>query len=180
VDDIEIQIWVTAIGTVLSFVSGWLLYLLSDSMKKKNDISTICKSIISELNDIKTYLETRKKPLLKITSNPTDPSDENLSFHTHHLGISSFDSMLYSGIFRDLDTNTQIKLSKIYGEIKLSNASSTRIWELITKDQKYSTTHLTNVQNYANVLDKKYDEIKDAIPDVISLLNKKINTKPRN
>lgn len=34
-DDVPTQIWVIGIGTVLSFVSGWLLHLLNNQIKKK-------------------------------------------------------------------------------------------------------------------------------------------------
>ena len=174
-DEIEVQILVTGIGTVLSFVSGWLLYLLNDLIKKRKDISTISKSIISELNDIKKYLEARTKPLLEITS---DPNGKTLSFHGYSLETTSFDSIMYSGIFRNLDTNIQIKLSNIYGRIKLSNEQNSRIWGLATSVQTHTTRYLENIQNYADELDKRYDEIKDAIPELTSLLNKKSSTKP--
>ena len=177
-EEVGTQIWVIGIGTVLSFVSGWLLHLLNDYIKRKSILSKMYTSIISELNNTKKYLDTRKIPMLEIIPDPNDPNEKTVRVHGHSLETSSFDSMLYSGIFRDLDTDNQLKLSEIYGKIKLSNQTSARVYEMLNSDQSVSTRHLNNVQNYSIALDKRYDEIKDEIPNILKLLNNK--SKSRN
>ncbi|GEM_PF-6621994 len=174
--NVETEILVISIGTVSSFVSGWLLHLLNEFVKKKKEIALISKSLIHELTDVKQYIEKRERPAFKVVDKP-DGDNKTINFKGHSLSHFAYDSIIYSGAIRDFHVDTQYKLALIYGKIRRSNLSTEKIFDLAFRHESVSLLHLDNIKNFTENYEKELDGIAVNITEMIAILSHEMNNK---
>ena len=83
---------------------------------------------------------------------------------------SSFESMIYSGSFRMLDTNSQNKITELYNYIKVGNTASLKLLELITTNNEITEKFILNILNYGIMLSNIHLKIKELIPSAQEVL----------
>lgn len=157
--------------TFLAFLAGWGLSLINDRRHKIHNLKDSYKSLLYELKEQKKYLDNRtKKTVDRI-------ADEGIIANSMYIGISRYDSLIYSGMFRQLDYNVQDLAVQVYGRIKIVNRSSTRITEMILyKTGNSSQDFIEQMHSMGTQVDKHMDEIKSNIPKLIKLVEDRMST----
>jgi hypothetical protein len=90
------------------------------------------------------------------------------------LPTSAFESALYSGVFREFDKDTQLKLSSLYDAIKVVNLLETNFVSLMNVGTgTVIPTFIENAINFFKVYNLKEIELLKEIPEVISFLKSK-------
>lgn len=155
-----------AIGSIIaSFAVGYGLSLVNDRRHSKNAKNKSIESMIGELEDIITFETNRKQPIIEINGT-------KVGLHGASLLTASFDSMLYSRTFRELDIKTQVKISNFYEKIKVSNLLTTKLIELVTIGDATQPQFLKNLQGLGNNMEERLKEHKDDAEELITFLKK--------
>ena len=169
VDEISTQMIIVAITSIISFIVGWGLSIINDRRNRKHASSRAKESLISELNATKKSI-SELKPLVEVTPENDDSSYVKIVYG--HFHTSAYDSMLFSGSFRELDAETQRKIVELYEDIKLVNNSRMRLQEIITTNTDVNKSFIRNITDFGKNIDDRIKKISDKIPSLIEHLQK--------
>src|SRR5687767_15484067 len=97
------------LGAILAFAGGFSLHYVISGLKHRNEMSYAATAITNELDGIQSA----------IYSFVHDNSPQRKTYYV--LVVSSIESIIYSGLFKDFKLETQKALSDIQARAKLVN-----------------------------------------------------------
>lgn len=157
------------ISTALSFGAGYGLALAVEEYKRKRALRMTAASIIHELADLqKSGYETIKseKQLAEMKSRFI-VGDFTTTFQ--QITAASLESALYSGVFRDFDTDTQLSIADLESRIRFINLLNLRFIELTTvKDTDPS--YGSNVWSFYIMINNQAKKITELIAKLVEKL----------
>lgn len=131
--------------------------------------------MISELKEIKKAIEENKKPVLQVDKH--DLSSVNLNFSFGGFITASYESMLFSGVLREIDIETQRKIIDLYEHIRLYNDMKRRLQEIIVASvNTVSPIFVENLQKFGETLSGALTKIKTKVDDMLQLLTNNYET----
>ena len=121
-DDVNTQMIIVGVTAILSFVTGWGVTVLNDKKNRSHRVYTTTQSMLSELKAMKKAIDEGSiKPAIEVTETNAD-GKFNIHMNYHSFYTATYDSMLYSGVFRELEPETQRKIADTYESIKMYNS----------------------------------------------------------
>lgn len=72
---------------------------------------------------------------------------------------TAFDSLVYSGVLRDLKASLQIKLSKTYEKIKMTNSLCMQIQQILALGDANSKQFQNSIDAFGQTYDKKLNDL---------------------
>lgn len=151
------------------------LSVINDKRNKKQLVSQSITSMISELKEIKKAIEENKKPVLQVDKH--DLSSVNLNFSFGGFITASYESMLFSGVLREIDIETQRKIIDLYEHIRLYNDMKRRLQEIIVASvNTVSPIFVENLQKFGETLSGALTKIKTKVDDMLQLLTNNYET----
>ena len=160
------------ISSLLSFGTGWGLSVLRDKQRKKQTVTQSIKSMIGELEYIQLILKDIKEPLISIDK--TNTKSINFNFSYQIMPIASYESMLYSGVLKEIDVQTKLYIIRFYEEAKFFDKIRYRIVELSTiTSQSVSPNYINNLELYSKSASKTLKDLKESLNELLDLLKPK-------
>ena len=164
---VEYDIWAQVITALFAFGVGYGLYWLQQFRDKRDKKSKSVDSMISEIKDTVSQLEKEKEPI--------DEIEKTMTFKLNFLLIqtTSFDTMIYSGVFTLFDVKLQNVIAGFYGLVKEANTINLKIIETITTTRDtVNTLYVENVRYLQKQLFEAYSKLKTTAPQLIQFLEK--------
>jgi hypothetical protein len=164
---------IVAVTSIISFIVGWGLSVINDRRNRIHIAASAIKSIIAELKAMKKAVdEGIIKPPLEI-SLPDASGNYGIKVSYHVFHTASYDSLPYSGSFRELDPETQRKIADVYEHIKTYNRSRMRLQKIIIAPAGVSTNFIENIRQYGNTVETILKENITKIEELITTLERK-------
>ena len=154
------------LAALIAVFASQLVQYIRENNKIADQISLSIESVIKELEDISCFIQDRKNHTIERTSN-------GVRLHEASIQKAAFDSMIYSGIFREIDNKIQIMLSNLYQEIKLSNQLSAQIEHAMAMGDSTSSTYVISLTEFGTAVDRKLNYIKTNIDKLLPILKSK-------
>lgn len=160
------QIALTIVTIIATFGIGYGLSIANDWRRGRNAKRKSIESMIGELNDVVTYVKDRKDPIVKIEGS-------GVQLHGASFQTASFDSMIYSQIFREFDIETQVKISNFYEKIKVTNLLGNKLLEVITMGDSTQPKFFDNVRRMGENIQGRLKEHQEEVAKLITHLKDK-------
>jgi len=147
--EIEVQVWVTVLATVLSFVAGFLLSILSDRKKKKDARLDAARSLLIELNSNLQHLRGHIRTEAQVAAFREEiMASGTRNTQIFSLQIGAYQSLLYSGVFRNFSAVLQRNINNTYADIMTAN----RLEEQYLTPYTTPLTSETDIQHFREAL----------------------------
>ena len=160
---------ILVLSSILSFITGWGLSVLREKQKHKQMISQSFQSMISELEETKKELEEIKLPLIGFDQ--SEGSSYDIKFSFGHVTIASYESMLFSGVLREINVKTQRKIIDLYEHIKQYNSMKDKIQELVmVSTGTVKPAFIKNLKSFSESTEQVLEKNKRKIDEVLEIL----------
>ena len=173
-EDISTQMIIVTVTAILSFITGWGVSILNDKKNRNHTVFAAIQSMMAELKAMKKAIDDKSiEPAIK-TSEPDSNGRFSIEVKYHSFHTATYDSMLYSGVFRELEPEIQRKIADTYESIKVYNSSRVQAQNIGISLSALSTTNLrTNVSSYGDMIDVLLNFVIKNVEELILLLEKK-------
>jgi hypothetical protein len=165
---LSIQILVTIIATVLSFVSGWALHQVNDHFNRRRVRKESLLTLVAELKRIGKDLQEHPKPSVNHVG-PTS-ADYEMNFRLLQMPTGAFDVILRSGVYSQLDSEIQLMITETYGAIKLVNRLYFFCMEVTTSRENADMLFIKNMEKQFEVLSSQIDDLKNKVAVILPKL----------
>ncbi|MFZ0184539.1 MAG: hypothetical protein WAL88_06875 [Nitrosotalea sp.] len=172
--DINTQMIIVAITSILSFVTGWGITVLNDKKNQSHTVSSTIRSMLAELKSMKKVIDAGSiKPAIQVNETGAD-GKFNIDMNYHSFHTATYDSVLYSGVFRELEPETQRKIADTYESIKMYNSIRVQGQNIALSLSSLSTSNLReNVMSYGSMVETILKIVIKNIEELITLLEEK-------
>jgi hypothetical protein len=173
-DDINTQMIIVAVTSILSFVTGWGVTVLNDKKNRSHMVFSTIQSMLAELRDMKKAIDAGSiKPAIQIDEIDSEGKfGIHMNYHSFH--TATYDSVLYSGVFREFEPEIQRKIANTYESIKMYNSIRTQGQNTALSLSSLSTSNLReNVMSYSIMVDTILKNVIKNIEELITLLEGK-------
>lgn len=169
-NDINFDLIILAFSSIISFIVGWSLSIITEQRRKKQLISQSVKMMISEVEKIKKAIDEKKKPSIVIDEEKPSSFKINLSFGGYF--TSSYESMMISGALKEIELHTQEKIIDLYEHIRLYNDLKIRLQEIVMISHDVKPQFVENLGKFGETLDNTVKSIKTKIDELLPILQK--------
>lgn len=172
VEEINFNLVIVVISSILSFVTGWGLSVLREKQRMKQTVTQSLKSMINELEYIQLMLEDIKEPLISIDK--ANPNSLKFNFSYQIMPIASYESMLHSGVLKEIDVSTQLYIIRFYEEAKFFDKIRYRMVELATATSKsVFPDYINNIEHFSIFASKVLKGLKESLNELLDMLKPK-------
>jgi hypothetical protein len=171
---LQFQFGLTMFSALIAFGFGYLLSYIAEYLKMRRARVTALVAIINQLETTQIILQNHAKQGIALENVLSRMRQGKFAAGFLVLPTSAFESALYSGVFREFDKDTQLKLSSLYDAIKVVNLLETDFVSLMNVGTgTVIPTFIENAINFFKVYNHKEIELLKEIPEVISFLKSK-------
>lgn len=171
---LQFEFMLIIFSALFAFGFGYLLSYIAEYLKMRRARVTALVAIINQLETTQIILQNHAKQGIALESVLSRMRQGKFAAGFLILPTSAFESALYSGVFREFDKDTQLKLTSLYDAIKVVNLLETNFVSLMNVGTgTVIPTFIENAINFFKVYNLKEIELLKEIPEVISFLKSK-------
>lgn len=131
--DLETQVWVTALATLLSFVAGYFLALLVESKKRQDDRVDAANALVTELETNRNSLQRHVRTDEQVDRMQGEFRAGRINTEVFTLQTGAYRSTLNSGILQKFPLEIQVNMADTYANVELANEMEMQFLRIFTQ-----------------------------------------------
>jgi hypothetical protein len=165
------------IGTIVSIAIAAVFYFHQQAKQRQEAIQRSSGSILREIDENKKLLENQEYEKISYPIQDKSKNQNIVKYTNVYLDSEGYQSILHSGFFTYFSSNTQHKLTLLYGRIRSHNELITytdHLQDLFFMNNDYSKESLDKwykqIERYDLILTKWEEEIVVLLDEVKNLI----------